>query len=151
MNDKSIKIEAEAKVLALKYGAISLEEIIEWSDGKIQSDEKPNIAFIELSLSKSLGEALSALNAFGQSGSREEVSKIAFRYFYNSLKGGHGNFQRISKALFDMVMKDYSPSSDANGPMWSFWDDLDLAIEGTYGNADLIKQEMLEFLNKYKG
>jgi hypothetical protein len=151
MKDKSIQIEAEAKVLAIKYDAISLEEIIKWSDSKIQAQDKPDIAFIELSLSKSIGEAVSALNSFGQSECKKEIAKVAFTYFYQSLMTEKGNFQKISKALYDMVMDEYSPSSEADGQMWSFWDELDLAIEGSYGDPDSIKKEMLEFLYKYKG
>ncbi len=74
-----------------------------------------------------------------------------FRYFYNALITGQGSFRRISKALFDMIMEEYSPSSDADGPMLSFWDHLDLATEGTYGDSEMIKKEMLDFLNKNKG
>ncbi len=39
MKDNSIQIEAEAKALALQYGAMPLSEIIKWSDGVIQSEE----------------------------------------------------------------------------------------------------------------
>ena len=150
MMNKRIQIEAEAKLLALKYGAISLEEIIEWSDNIIQSQDKPAISFIELSLSKSLGEAVSALNSFGESENKDKVAKVAFTYFYKSLKEGKAEFGRISKALYDMLMVECTPSPEADGPMWSFWDELDLAIEGSYGDPELIKCEILEFLNKYK-
>ena len=57
----------------------------------------------------------------------------------------------ISKALFDMVSIGYVPNSEAGGEMWSFWDDLDLAIDGILGEPDFIKAEMIEFIRKNMG
>ena len=146
-----LTIEAEARALAMRYNSISLDEIIKWADGHIQSEENPNSNFFDLSLAKSSGEAISALNSFGAQNDKAKVAKLTFRFFYNSLQSGNGDFRRISKALFDMVSDGYVPYPDAEGDMWSFWDDLDLAIDGIVGDPEFIKSQMLEFIRKNMG
>ena len=86
-----IKTEAEARVFALRYGAISLEEIITWADSHIQYDENPNYNFLDLSLAKSTGEPISALNGFGTSNDKANVAKLTFKFFYNPLISDHAN------------------------------------------------------------
>jgi hypothetical protein len=69
-----IRIEIAARIFAIKYGAISLKELIEWADHQIQIEEHPQSNFIDVSLAKTLGEALSALNKFEAT---EDISAVA--------------------------------------------------------------------------
>ena len=80
-----LKIQASAKKLAIKYGAISLEELVKWADDEILKSKEPNPCFYDLSLSRTMGDALTALNRFGLSEDISKISKLAFRYFYNHI------------------------------------------------------------------
>jgi hypothetical protein len=146
-----IRIQASARELAIKYGALSLEEIVKWADGEILNNEEPNPHFYDLSLSRTMGDALSALNCFGKSENKAEVSKLAFRFFYNHITANEGYHQIIAKALYDMAMEGLIPSPEAEGAMWAFWDELDLAIDRIYGDPDNINNELIEFIKNYMG
>jgi len=147
----NMKIETEAKLLAIKYGVISLDEIIKWADENIQSSIDPDPNFIDLSLSKNMGEAVSSLIAFGISDDKTKVAKLTFKYFYKFLKSGRSSYQKISKGLFDMALEGYFPGNDTESEMYSYWDSLDLAIMGSYGDPEEIKIQMLDFIMKNMG
>lgn len=146
-----LRIEASAKEIAVKYGALSLAEIIKWADTEIMNSEDPDSSIYDLSLSRTLGDALAILNAMCKSNKKAEVSKRSFSYFYEYMKLNKGYHQKIAKALYDMAMQGIVPTPEAEGAMWSFWDSLDLAIDGIYGDPDQINQEMIEFIQKYMG
>ena len=50
-----------------------------------------------------------------------------------------------------MVLIGYVPNSEPGGEMWSFWDDLDLAIDSILGEPDFIKAEGVEFITENMG
>lgn len=147
----NMKIETEAKLFAIKYGAITLDEIIKWADDNIQSNTTPDPNFIELSLAKTMGEAVSALNEFGFSDDKTNVSKLILEYFYESLTSGRSSYEAISKAIYDMALEGYFPGDGTESEMFSYWDELDLAIIGSYGDPEEVKARMLEFIQKNKG
>ena len=146
-----LRIEASAKEIAVKYGVLSLAEIVNWADNEIMSKEDPDPSFYDLSLARTLGDALAILNAMGKSNNKAEVSKRSFSYFYKFMKLNKGYHQKIAKALYDMAMEGIVPAKEAEGAMWSFWDSLDLAVDGIYGDPNQINQEMIEFIQKYMG
>ncbi len=49
-----------------------------------------------------------------------------------------------------MAMDDYLPGSESDNRMWGFWDDLDLAVDGIYGDPESVKAEILAFLAEAK-
>jgi hypothetical protein len=44
----------------------------------------------------------------------------------------------------------FIPDEQAENQMMSFWDSLDIANDGIYGNPVEIKMEMLAFLKQYE-
>ena len=146
-----IEIETTARAFAIKYGAITLGELIEWADSQIQIDVRPYPNIIDLSLAKTMGEALSALNKFDKPKERGATARLTFRLFHQALCSGVGSYHRIAKALYYMAMDGFVPKPEIEGEMMSFWDKLDLASDGVFGMPDQVKKEMLEFLNENKG
>ena len=144
-----LPVQVSARELAIKYGALSLQDLVSWADFELLSNENPDPNFYDMSLSQTMGEALTALNKIKKSDDKVRVSKLAFQYFHHHLKSGKGNYQKIAKALFDMAMHDFIPKKEAASAMYSFWDDLDLAIDGIYGEPEQIKQELIDFLKRY--
>jgi hypothetical protein len=142
----NMQIETEAKLFAIKYGSIALDEIIKWADDNIQSSPEPDPNFIDLSLAKTMGQAVSALNGFGFSDDKASVAKLILKYFYEALISGRSSYQTISKAIYDMALEGYVPSIDVKSEMYSYWDALDLAIGGSFGEPEVIKTQILEFL-----
>lgn len=146
-----VRIETTARELAIQYGALSLDDLIGWADGKIENEATPDTRYFDISLAKSMDDVISALNSFGPSNDKTSVAKLTFRFFYESLNSGKGDFQKIARGIYDMATNGYLPDPEVEGEMWSYWDSLDLAIDGIFGDPDEIRSEILQFLHKYQG
>lgn len=146
----NIEIEAAARVFAVKYGAIDLSELIAWADAIILKIEAPPTELFDISLAKSLSQTVSALNALGigSLSNKLELSKTIFGIFYNHLDSENPNYERISKALFDMYMENLIPDAESGKYMISYWDELDLAERGHYGNVEEVKSSMKKLLKE---
>lgn len=139
-------------MFAAKYGAIELSELIIWADASILKLETPPTELFDVSLAKSVSQTISALNKLGVGAlsNKPDLSKAVFGIFYNHLNSENPNYERISKALFDMYMENLIPDAESGKYMISYWDELDLAELGHYGNAEEIKASMKNFLKEKK-
>jgi hypothetical protein len=148
--EMNIEIEAAARMFAVKYGAIELSELIAWADAIILKLEVPPTELFDVSLAKSVSQAVSALNelGIGACNNKPELSKTVFGIFYNHLNSENPNYERISKALFDMYMENLVPDAESGKYMISYWDELDLAELGSYGNVEEIKVSMKNLLKE---
>jgi hypothetical protein len=150
MRKMSIEIEAAARIFAIKYGAIELAELIAWADSMILKFENPPTELFDVSLAKSVSQTVSALNELGVGAlnNKSELSKAVFGIFYNHLNSKNPNYDRISKALFDMYVEDLIPDAESGKYMVSYWDELDLAELGHYGNTEEVKASMKSLLKE---
>lgn len=146
-----LRTEAAARAIALTCGALSLEQVIDWADTEISGSGDFDAGLIDVSLAKSPAEALSALNGFGPTPDKSVVAARAIQFFHRALVSGEGSHRDIARALYDMAMKEFVPAPEFEGPMWSFWDDLDLAMDGIHGDPEAIKEDMVKFLAKARG
>ena len=143
-----LKTEAAARAIALTCGALSLEQVVDWADTEISGTEDFDAGLIDVSLAKTPAEALSALNRFGPAPDKSVVATRAFQFFHRALVSGEGSHRDIALARYDMAMKEFVPAPELEGPMWAFWDDLDLAMDGIHGDPEAIKEELVRFLAK---
>jgi hypothetical protein len=146
----NIEIEAAARMFAVKYGAVELSELIAWADAIILKLETPPTELFDISLAKSLSQTVSALNelSIGALSNKPELSKAIFGILHNYLNSENPNYERISKALFDMYMENLIPDSESGQYMVSYWDELDLAELGYYGDVEEIKSSMRNLLKE---
>lgn len=143
-----LRTEAAARALALACGALSLEQVIDWADTEISRTEDLDAGLIDVSLAKTSAEALSALNGFGPAPDKSVVAARAFQIFHRALVSGEGSHRDIAWALDDIAMKECVSAPQLEGPMWSFWDVLDLAIDGIHGEPEAIKEDIVKVLAK---
>ncbi|PUA26297.1 MAG: hypothetical protein B0W54_24045 [Cellvibrio sp. 79] len=148
----NIEIEAAARMIAVKYGAIELSELVTWADAIILELENPPTELFDVSLAKSVSQTVSALNQLGVGAlcNKSELSKSVFGIFHNYLNSENPNYERISKALFDMYMENLIPDAESGTYMVSYWDELDLAELGHYGNVEEVKLSMKNLINEKK-
>lgn len=146
----NIEIEAAARMFAVKYGAVELSELIAWADAIILKTETPPTELFDISLAKSLSQTVSALNELGIGllSNKPELSKAIFGILHNHLNSENPNYERISKALFDMYMENLIPDAESGQYMVSYWDELDLAELGHYGNVEEVKRSMRNLLKE---
>lgn len=131
---------------SLSNGALPLEELIDWADAKIFAGRDYDPRLIDVSLAKTIWEAISARHAFGPAPDKPKGAARVFRFFHDSLASGKGDDRNIAKALYHMTMDGYVPAPEVEAPMWVSWDELDLAVDGIYGDAAEIQEKMLRFL-----
>jgi hypothetical protein len=143
----NIEIEASARRIALECGAISLRSLVSWADEIIRISDNPDDRLFDVSLAKTTNNALEALNQFRDNSDRSSVSKVAMALMHDALKLGEADYQKVAKKLYFMAQSGYYPDDEAERVMWSFWDELDLAIDVIYGNPDEIRSKILQFLN----
>ncbi len=144
-----MKLQAEttARALALRCGALTVDEIVVWADAVILEEPAVDPRLFDVSLAKTPAAILSALNVFGASTEKPRVARLAFRFFHASLVAGRADFSRIAKALYDMVGEHYVPYPGQGAPMWAFWDTYDLATDGIARNVEEVEADMLAYLH----
>jgi hypothetical protein len=55
----------------------------------------------------------------------------------------------IGTVLFDLAIAGEAPDRDAAGAMYSFWDAIDLAKEGTFGDVEEERAKLRDFLHRW--
>ena len=145
-----IIIESNAKEFALRYGALSVEDVVEWANSYIEQMEEPPVELFDVSLAKDFNSVIEALDCFGKSNDKPTVAKLIFKYFYDNLISNQPNYNNVDRGLFDMFMQELAPMNPPSGEMACFWDDLDLAERGHISSLEKVKQDMLNLLNEYK-
>lgn len=140
--------KSKAYVEALALNAVTLEEIIAWADRIIRDEQEPRIEFIELSSSKCSSEAITQLNKLA-SGADEELSyKILFGLLSTALQNGSTSYTAAAKRLYFWSM--YETDLKGYNEFGSFWDAIDLADRGSYGDPQEVRKNMLMFINEKK-
>jgi len=56
---------------------------------------------------------------------------------------------KVAKALERMVLNGYVPADDAEAEMYTFEDQMQLALERVYSDPNTVCQEMEAFLARY--
>jgi len=143
----NLQAETTARALALRCGALTVDEIVAWADAVILEEPAVDPRLFDVSLAKTPAAILSALNAFGPPQETSLVARLAFRFFHISLVAGRADFSRIAKALYDMAGEDFVPYPGQGAPMWAFWDTYDLATDGIAGNVEEVEADMLAYLH----
>ena len=136
-------------VLALECGALTKSDAISWADTIIQQQDVPDERLFDVSLSKNIYDVISHLKKFGQYDNPCEVSKRAFTLFAKGLEDDKTTYEMVTRKLYDMAFTTVIPSKDVVGLMMCFWDELNDAKLGIYGDIKTVKKECLEFLYEH--
>lgn len=145
-----LQIDASARKLSVDYGAMSLEELVAWADGLILEQEEPLVALIDLSLARKMSQALTALGKIGASADKPQVARLVFQFFHAALSSDRADYRGVVKGLYEMSMEGYVPAPGCEDEMSRYWDDLDLADEGIYGDPGEVRAKVQAFLKRFK-
>ena len=144
----NIREQAKAYVEALALNAVDLKKVIVWADSIILKESDPKIEFIELAGSQKESHAITYLNIIS-SGADEELSfRILFGLLISALKNGSSSYEAVSKRLYFWSM--YESNLDKYNQLGSFWDEIDLAERGSYGNPQEVKNRFIEYLYEHQ-
>ena len=145
-------VEINAMILALECGALKLNNVTEWADSLILEADEPDCRLFDVSVSRNTNEAVVALQEFGVSDDSRLVAKMAFSMFVKALENNTTCYEKVSQKIYEMAFEPnvLIPDEKAENQMMSFWDSLDIANDGIYGDPKEIKTEILAFLKQYE-
>ncbi|MEM5508913.1 hypothetical protein WNY98_08540 [Pseudoalteromonas sp. AS71] len=143
-------VEINAMILALECGAMSLAQVVSWADELIIEFAVPDDRLFDVSTAKHINDAVISLQAFGDSESKSIVAQKAFHLFRIGIEQSLTSHEQVAQKIYYMALADQIPHEEAEGYMFCFWDELDDANTGVYGNSADIKHELVMFIRRYE-
>jgi len=143
----SLRTTAQAFSAALKVGLIGPEEVIPWVDSLIEEDpQTPPYPLIEASLAgHDRNFLIEALQRFPGPLDPAKARRLLFGQMHRALLNDGRFAKPIAHHLLWMAVNRDVPNAEAEGWMFAFDDDLDLAEAGIFGSP----QEVLAALRKF--
>jgi hypothetical protein len=151
MTDDELKTAAETARQRLTHRLWLLRDAQSWADEVILSMDKPHQWLIEVSTATTTAEARDALLKADGKPDANRVWSALMGDWLRILVADPERDSEIAKALFDLAMAGEVPAREASGPMYSFWDAIDLAKEGTFGTVEEERAKLRDFLNRWSG
>lgn len=128
------RVIAGELALALKWGEANLEEAIEWADGLISSMEIPDDDLTEVSLASSNAEAITALHSLSAKVQEWEIISALLQRLAQKTSMLPREASQLAKRLYHLAMEKDAPKFLS--AFCGHWDEIDLAIDGVYGDVD---------------
>lgn len=137
------RIEAAGLALALEMGRASLSEAVSWADALIVRQDEPDDRLIELSLARTLNDAIGHLNAVARDvGLDDRVMAFLDRLLpLERIEPGDADDLAFRLAR----LYDGEGADSKIGTCLHHHDDaLHMAIEGAYGSLDACARRLLD-------
>jgi hypothetical protein len=146
-----LKTAAETARQRLAHRLWRLGDAQSWADGIIVSMEKPHEWLIDVSTSTTTAEAREALLRAEGEPDKRRVWAALMSDWLRILDAEPERDSEIGKTLYDLAMADEVPAREASATMYSFWDAIDLAKQGTYGAIEEERAKLRDFLHRWSG
>jgi len=146
-----LKTAAETARQHLAHRLWRLDEARSWADRIIAGMEKPHEWLIDVSTATTTAEAHDALLRAEGEPDTSRMWATLMEDWLRMLEAEPGRDSEIGKALFDLAMAGEVPSPEAYGPMYAFWDAIDLAKQGTFGVPEEERAKLRDFLQQWSG
>lgn len=148
MDDKT---EAETLRRLLADRLIELERVRGWADARIASLEEPPLWLIAVSTALSSEEARYALSEAPGPLDELAVWSALARSWLDLLRADPERAGDVGKSLFDVGLAGTCPIDGLEDELTSFWDRIDLATDGTYGDLEVELERLASFLERWAG
>jgi hypothetical protein len=135
---------------ALELGLVDGAEIVVWTDGVMEVEDDPAMAFIDASCSG--GDHVVLLAALQEvPGEADEVARRQFMFglMLGAVNRNADMASPVAHALHSMALDKDVPDADAEACMLRFHDELSNAGDGVAGRVDDIRGELTEFLRQH--
>ncbi len=144
--EANVKTLAETKRRLLEAGMVTLGQVATWADDRIAEIEKPPYWLIAVSTARSWQDARDALAGVEGIADTAVVWRDVARSLLEVLDREPKRDSEIAKHLYYLGMNKEAPALDTRGELMSFWDSIDLARDGVYGDLATERQRMRTFL-----
>ncbi|MBM0745549.1 hypothetical protein JOY44_29915 (plasmid) [Phormidium sp. CLA17] len=146
-----MKEQAEFYRVGLLLGSVKLADVIAWCDSVIMAEASPDINIIEASVSgsKGINAVADALSQVKGEFDKRALTRRIFRSMFDLVSQDRKQAPKVAGWLYHMATDNDVPNDEAEPEMWCFWDAIDLAVDGIYGDEEKLVDEMLQFLKTH--
>lgn len=132
--------------LAILWDYGDYKEAITWSDDLIMSLDEIDDSIFELSTCSDRNEAIAHLNVLAKGADRWEALTLFFGRFSNLDVMAPQDASALAKKLYFECAYDDAPERFTS--LLGYWDDIDLAIDGSVGDPQQLATEFLKDLKE---
>jgi hypothetical protein len=146
MADTRLKTAAETLRRRLHFRMCELGEVQAWADQQIAAMEAPHPWLIDLSVAATAADAREILSGVEGEPDQKQVWAALMREWLALLEAAPDRDSEIGRVLFHLAMDDDVPAPEARADMYSFWDAIDLAKDGSHGVLEEERAKLHQFL-----
>lgn len=128
------RVAAGELALALKWGEANVEEAISWADSLIGDMDFPDDDLIEISLANNNADAITALNLLSAQIDKWQIVSALLQRLAKKSSLTPSEASQLARRLYDVAMRENAPKFLS--AFCGHWDDIDLAIDGVYGDVE---------------
>jgi hypothetical protein len=144
--EPDFKTLAETKRQLLLAGLDTLGQLAAWADDRISELAQPPYWLIAVSTALSEKDAADALGEVDGVADAATVWRDVARGLLEALDREPARDSEIGRYLFYLGMNNEAPTLGTMGELMSFWDSIDLARDGVYGDLSEERQRLRRFL-----
>jgi hypothetical protein len=144
--EANLKTLAETKRRFLEAGLVTLGQLTAWADDRIAGLAEPPDWLIAVSTARSMPDAADALGGVDGVADAVTVWRDVARGLLEVLDREPQRDSEIGRYLFYLGMNKEAPTLGTMGELMSFWDSIDLARDGVYGDLEEERQRLRRFL-----
>lgn len=145
MNSKE---EAMGFSLALEIRAVEIVDVNSWADRYILEKDSPEIEIIDIAGCRDRNTIISNLNTFSVGANRKLALKRFFSLALSAIEKNMLSTSAVARKLFFLATSESAMGSYPEA--FSFWDGIDLAKDGVYGDLEEQEKHLIEFLSREK-
>lgn len=149
---RTLKADAEALRLGLIVGLVHPNQVVAWADGIIMANravEAPVVLDLTLAADRPLAELVSFLGEVPGTVDAAAVGRRVAKQLREGLAVGTLDVIEVARAMYRLLREGYAPDREFENMAYSADDEVDLALEGTYGTLEDVRTELTQFLDRY--
>ena len=149
----TLKSDAETLRLALLTRLVDAAAVVAWADRLILADriaEAPVVLDLSLAGSRPTADIVELLGQVPGTIDQAAVGRHVAAQLRRALDSGQLDVVGVARAMYRLLREGYSPDSDFEGMAYCADDGVDLALAGSYGTLDDIREQLTAFLERYQ-
>jgi hypothetical protein len=144
-----LKTAAEIARRRLVHRLWQLGDAQAWADQLIMRMDKPHDWLIDVSTATTTADARDALVRAEGTPDTNQVWAALMGDWLRLLDAQPERDSEIAKVLFELAMDGDVPEQGTSAAMYSFWDAIDLAKDGTFGTLEEERAKLRDFLHRW--
>jgi hypothetical protein len=143
-----LRVEAEVLFRRFQFGLAERDELVSWADSWIERLDSPPYPLIELSLARSKSDyhVTQCLKELIGGGHQRQVWKQFIEHLLRLVAQDPSRDSEVARILFLVALEGDVPDGVPENQMLRYWDDIDLAKNGVYGNRESERTRLIHFL-----